>query len=156
MSSEYYLANVPTDAVYMYVRKRGRSKGPYNWNQMRRLIANGELDEMHELSLDNSQWTPAHRYPILFNPQLSAPDSSEDVVALEGATYGQWFFELDDRVAGPIDFHRLFYWITKDWLDLPARVWTQGHEDWVEVTSLPSFFPPSDTPPPNLETISTS
>lgn len=149
MSSGHYLANIPTESVYMYVRERGRSKGPYNWTQMQKMIASGKLNQMDELSLDNNDWKPASIYPILFNPKAPSPARNDEILEPENATYGQWYFEMDDRAFGPVPFRWLFRWTTNNWLDLPARVWTDGLEDWVEVVSIPSFFPPADDLPPD-------
>lgn len=147
MRSQNYLANIPTDAVYMYVRWRGRAKGPYNWTQMQNMITNGKLSEIHELSLDNNNWKPASIYPLLFDPDPPSTGQNKNT-GLLGDSRGQWYFEMDDRAFGPVDFDRLYKWIDNDWLDLPARVWTEGLEDWVEVVSIPSFFPPADDVPP--------
>ena len=132
----------------MYLRQRGRAKGPYNWTQMQKMITSGKLNQMHELSLDSTHWKPASKYPVLFNPNTTSTAGDDNVVELETSTYGQWYFEMDDRAFGPVPFHRLFYWASNNWLDLPARVWTDDLEDWVEVVSIPSFFPPADNMPP--------
>lgn len=135
MSPEQYIANIPVDALYMYVRSQGRLKGLFRWQQLRRMVTDHELSRIHELSIDKHHWEPAGGYSLLFTPNATQPNPYETL------PQGQWFYEIDDRARGPVDFRSLRNWILNDWLSLPARVWSSGMLDWTEIESIPSFFP---------------
>ena len=145
MNAQQYIANVPLEALYLYVRMRGRCRGPFNWQQLCTMVANGELSRLHELSIDNQQWESAEGYSLLFDYNESS--KSPDAVTFNTSRHlpvGQWFYEMDDQARGPVAFQVLRNWILHCWLDLPARVWSVGMNDWTEVESIPSFVQPSE------------
>ena len=84
-----------------FVRMRGKITGPFGIEGLRRLLRQGMLSRIHEISADRTTWAPAGEYEELFPAPVAAvePDTKSDAFASGRNDYG-----MADRPAGSAAF----------------------------------------------------
>ena len=132
------------DISGLYIRRLGRTSGPYEWPQLQKMIARGTLSRFHEVSADCQQWIPAAEYPGLFDPNADQPDKTPTAPEKTATVAGpdpesEWHYECNEQPVGPVTFETLQNLVITGAVPLTARVWTKGMEDWADAETIPAL-----------------
>jgi len=141
--------NTP-DPNALYIRRLGRTAGPYDLRQLQTMIKRGTLSRFHEVSADGQQWISAAEYPGLFDPDTAQPaqqtNTAEATTAPEESPAAagpdpesEWHYEANEQPVGPVTFETLQALVTTGAVPLTARVWTKGMDDWASAETLPAL-----------------
>lgn len=157
-----------------YVRKRGRVTGPFEIDELLKLKDQGRITRVHELSLDQIEWTPAYEVQDVFQAYVELPDerssySTANSLKLQGETAAaksgtEWYYVEDGGRVGPMPLASLRELVTQRVVADDTLVWCDDLSDWsaaIHVPQLAMEFPqksgrkPSDLADKSVVTAST-
>jgi len=164
----------------LFIRIRGKVRGPYTEDQLRRLVKRGQFGRMHEVSEDGSTWKRATSFPQLFpspsatNDDVAADhelpslepvddlatypaDNITDSPAASEATETGWYYRREDQQYGPVDRTYLQNQLDSGVIAATEIVWREGMPDWAPAHSVPGLVKtqqPRSSPDPFAQTAS--
>jgi hypothetical protein len=134
------------------MRVRGQVLGPYDAEQLGKLVRRGQLSRLHELSSDGVNWSRASSYPELFEvpKTVQAPVAVE--VKAEPASQAaapptlsgkpvDWFYSTNGQETGPVEFSVLRTLAATGKIRSSDLVWSQGMASWVLADQVSGLMP---------------
>jgi hypothetical protein len=116
------------DQNQYYVRLRGKTRGPYSIEQLRRLVSRGQFSRMYQVSTDKLTWSSAAELRDVFaiaQPVPTGPSSQAFSLA------EQWYYASGDQRLGPVSRDELLKLLSGGHLPGSALVWREGLPDWL-------------------------
>lgn len=132
-----------------YVKLRGKIRGPFSIQQLRRMTARGQFSRLHQVSIDNKlTWDSAEEILTTFMDEKKAeripPDSQssppENGISQPEANV-EWHYALDEQNLGPVTEVELFKQIQLLNIKSNTLLWNRQMSDWTEAGDIfPSIF----------------
>lgn len=140
-------------SVRLYVRVRGRVRGPFDEEKLRALAKRGQLSRIHELSEDGEHWTRAADNLDLFPPSsaietkplaaptpASQPQVQSAVAANLEPDVRAWYYESKDGGSdGPIGTAELVQHLATGRIPSDRNVWCQEIGEWTPANTVPEL-----------------
>jgi hypothetical protein len=148
--------------------------GPFDLAQLKSLRARGQLARFHEISQDRQNWASAETLADLFaepaRVKPSAHAEADPPPPRDANTYDlsvgsvdspttaaagdddQWFYALDGKPSGPVDFRDLQQLALSGQIGPSVLVWKKGMQGWTPTSSISGlavFVGPPDAPRPS-------
>ncbi|MDB5345067.1 MAG: serine endoprotease [Schlesneria sp.] len=111
-----------------YVLLRGKTRGPYSIEQLRRLVSRGQFSRMYQISTDKLTWASASELHDVFatvQPVPSGPKSQPF------SFDEQWYYASGDQRLGPLARDELLMSFSGGHLPGSTLVWREGLSDWL-------------------------
>ena len=144
----------------LYIRVRGKIRGPYDFERLRSLADRGRFGRQHKVSVDGVTWESASNYSELFPVRVErkvrkqhVPEESVDEVSYdlksqvseapleEVKEEQEWYYTHNDQQFGPAPIDALQLAVANAQLSLNDLVWVEGMPEWAPAGSiLPSLF----------------
>lgn len=135
-----------------YVRIKGRGIGPYSLDRLRRMVSNGEVGRMHEVSTDGLAWAPTASFPEIFEREPARPaaavsgDAASPTVVTQDETGPApaardplWYRARDGKADGPMSQERLVSLIHCGEVATATFVFKEGTTAWVRAVDVPEL-----------------
>jgi len=143
-----------------YVRRRGRTDGPWTFDKLQAEIILRKLGRHHEISEDKATWFHAGELAELFpavevqkivrqhvdgHPLVGNEAAIEDELELETSEHVQWYCAIDNEQLGPMDIASLRQLLLSGQCALDDLVWCDGYTEWVSAESVPEIISEMNT-----------
>lgn len=147
------------DEAY-YVRWRGQVRGPFGMEDLRRLLAHGELSALHDVSTDRMRWRRASNWAdLLPAPAPSGPgapgpkdefgmpkdlelrdgDALSEVARQEDAEGLVWYYYAPEGVLGPRPTPEMVSLVRDGTLTAETQVHNSRDAQWRTVREAPEL-----------------
>lgn len=116
------------DQNQYYVRLRGKIRGPYSIEQLRRLVSRGQFSRMYQISTDKLAWVSASELHDVFATVQPTPTGPK---AQPISFTEQWYYASGDQRLGPVSRDELLMSLSGGHLSGSTLVWREGLSDWL-------------------------
>ena len=143
-----------------YVRRRGRTDGPWTFDKLQAEISLRKLGRHHEISEDKATWFHAGELAELFPAvevqkivgqhadgfsSVGNEATIEDELELETSEQVQWYCAINNEQLGPMDTASLRQFLLSGQCALDDLVWRDGYTEWVPAESVPELIAEMNT-----------
>jgi hypothetical protein len=135
-----------------YVRRRGRTEGPWPLSKLKSEVALQKLGKHHEVSNDGANWRRASELFELFSSEIKKktlgkiepPPNGNILIAPPGpisTAAMDWYYSVDsNQQVGPLTLLRLVDAVIQGQCPLDALVWREGYGDWLPMEDVPEIM----------------
>ncbi|AMV18224.1 GYF domain-containing protein [Planctomyces sp. SH-PL14] len=137
------------DPFRYFIRLRGQVKGPFSVDQLTRMAGRGQFSKLHQISIDQAQWSPATELPGMFPDKRGAapPVPEPEPVAVAPVAAKEWYYNSGDSKIGPVDEAFIKNLIVSGKVEADTLLWKTGLPNWLEARQ---FFPNAFASPPRM------
>lgn len=115
-----------------FLRLRGKVRGPFTADQLRRMQHRGQFSKLHQVSTDKKEWEPAENLNLLI--QNTSTASTQVAESADAADSAEWHYTDDGQQQGPVPTETLRQMLNSGQLSDETMVWRTGWSDWVLAT----------------------
>jgi hypothetical protein len=140
------------DSNTFYVRRQGRTDGPWTVSKLKSEIALRKLGKHHEISTDKIVWRRAGELDELFSIDIkrkslaktASIDSSEQGAILAtpqaSAAASEWYYcTHNNQQIGPVTILELTDAVMTGRCPLDGLAWREGFGDWLPIEDVPEI-----------------
>lgn len=126
------------DSSQYYLKMRGKVRGPFSVEQLRRMTARGQFSRLHQVSIDKQTWESADELLSVFHEAKT--DSANDQAAASTEDI-DWHYALADEKYGPVSELELIKIIHLKNIKPDSLLWNPQLTDWKEASDVfPEMF----------------
>jgi len=138
-----------------FVRWRGDIQGPFTTEQLRKLVTQGQVSRLHDVSKDQAKWQRLETIAELYTPYermrpaatemketspIAQATEEEAVAPASPGVSKEWYYSTADVVDGPCDTEEIRHLITTGRLGFADYVSpVDDPEAWRTVAEVPQF-----------------
>jgi len=132
-----------------YVKLRGKIRGPFSIQQLRRMTARGQFSRSHQVSIDDKlTWNSAEELLTTFMEEKKAVKNSSDIQFSppdkgnsQSEANVEWHYVFEEQNLGPVTELELVKQIHLQNIKPKTLLWNRQMSDWTEASDIfPSIF----------------